>query len=394
MRNLLVGCNPKSDSLKRSEVYVFMRTLFQRKLFLLVVTVGFAVATSAAWAGGSKETSTAMASGTSGGKISILETGSTLLYPLFNIWVPDYTGSHPNVQITTQGTGSGTGIAMASNGTAQIGASDAYMSDALLAQHPGVLNIPLAISAQQINYNLPGLNDKHLRLSGPVLAGIYSGKITNWDDAAIAALNPGVTFPNKAIIPVHRTDGSGDTFIFTQYLSDSTPAWNSSVGSGVSVSWPAVQGGIGAEGNPGMVQALQQNPYAIAYVGVSWLDQTNKAGLGEAKIENKDGNFLMPTPETIGAAAQAGFKGTPADERISLIFEPGANSYPIINYEYALVATKQPSAAMANALKAFLTWALDPNGGESASYLDKVHFQPLPASIIKLSQTQIDKIGS
>ncbi len=367
---------------------------FRHKHLLLSAAVAFAVATAAAWAGGSKEATTAMASGAAGGKISILETGSTLLYPLFNLWVPDYTGSHQNVQITTQGTGSGTGIAMASNGTAQIGASDAYMSEALLTKHPGVLNIPLAISAQQINYNIPGLNSQQLKLSGPVLAGIYGGKITYWDDSAIASLNPGVSLPHNAIIPVHRTDGSGDTFIFTQYLSAASSDWQSSVGAGVSVSWPPVQGGIGAEGNPGMVQALQQNANSIAYVGISWLDQTNKAGLGEAQIENKDGSFLLPTADTINAAAQAGFASTPTDERISLIFEPGANSYPIINYEYALVAKSQPSAAMADALKSFLAWALDPNGGESATYLARVHFQPLPASIIKLSQAQIDQIGS
>ncbi len=325
--------------------------------------------------------------------VALTETGSTLLYPLFQKWSPAYTGLHSNITIQTAGTGSGTGISQAAAGTVSIGASDAYLSSTNLAKTPTLLNIPLAISAQQINYNLPGLNDQHLKLSGPVLAGIYNGKITTWNDPAIAALNPGVNLPSQTIIPVHRTDGSGDTFIFTQYLSDSTPAWSSSVGSGVSVSWPAVQGGIGAEGNPGMVQALQQNPYSIAYVGVSWLDQTDKAGLGEAQVENKAGNFVMPTPETIQAAAQQGFGSTPPDERISLIFEPGASSYPIINYEYAIVQSKQPNPAMAQALKTFLSWALDPNGGEAASYLDKVHFQPLPKSIIKLSQAQIDKIS-
>ena len=245
----------------------------------------------------------AMSANSSGAKVSLLETGSTLLYPLFNLWVPAYTKDNPNVQITTQGTGSGTGISMATNGTAQIGASDAYMSDALLSKNPGMLNIPLAISAQQINYNVPGLNNQHLRLSGPVLAAIYSGQITSWDDPQIAALNPGVNLPHKTIVPVHRTDASGDTFIFSQYLSFSTPKWNNSVGYGTTISWPAVQGGVGANGNPGMVQACQQTPYSIAYIGVSFHEQVAKAGLGTALLKNRAGHFLLPNATTVGAAA-------------------------------------------------------------------------------------------
>jgi phosphate transport system substrate-binding protein len=143
------------------------------------------------------------------GTVNILETGSSLLYPLFNLWVPGYTHVDPGVKITTQSTGSGTGIAQSVAGIAQIGASDAYMSNALMKQHPDMLNIPLAISMQMVNYNLPGLNSRHLKLSGPVLAGIYEGKIRYWDDAQIRGLNPGVHLPHHLIIPVHRSDGSG-----------------------------------------------------------------------------------------------------------------------------------------------------------------------------------------
>lgn len=168
--------------------------------------------------------------------VHMLETGSTLLYPLFNMWVPAYSKAHPEVQITTQGTGSGTGISEASSGIAQIGASDAYMSNAQITQEKGVLNTPLTISSQMINYNLPSLNNIHLNLSGPVLAGIYSGKITYWDDPELKKLNPSVSLPHSAIIPVHCTDGSGDTFIFTQYLSFSTPSWGKGPGYGTTVS--------------------------------------------------------------------------------------------------------------------------------------------------------------
>ena len=144
-------------------------------------------------------------------QITLLETGSTLLYPLFNLWVPDYTKAHPDVKITTQGTGSGTGIAEAISGVAQIGASDAYMADAQIKQNPSILNIPLAISAQTINYNVPGLNKTHLKLDGPVLAGIYDGSIKNWDDPAIKALNTSTNLPPTPIHVVFRGDQSGTT---------------------------------------------------------------------------------------------------------------------------------------------------------------------------------------
>ena len=325
-------------------------------------------------------------------QITLLETGSTLLYPLFNLWVPDYTKAHPDVKITTQGTGSGTGIAEAISGVAQIGASDAYMADAQIKQNPSIVNIPLAISAQTINYNVPGLNNKHLKLDGPVLAGIYDGSIKNWDDAAIKALNPGVKLPNHTIVPIHRTDGSGDTFIFSQYLSFSTPKWNDSVGFGTSISWPAVQGGVGANGNPGMVQACQQTPYSVAYIGVSFHKEIAKAGLGTAMIKNKAGHFLLPTAKTVSAAASGLIAKTPADERLSLVFSDGADSYPIINYEYAIVNTKQANPETAKAIRDFLGWAVETKGGNAAKYLEQVRFIALPARIQELSKAQIAKI--
>ena len=183
-------------------------------------------------------------------QVKLLETGSTLLLPLFNLWAADYQQAHPDVQIGTQGTGSGAGIAQAVSGVVQIGASDAYMSDAQMKSSPGVQNIPLAISSQMVNYNVPGLNDQHLKFSGPVLGAIYEGRVKYWDDPLITQMNPGVSLPHNEIVPVHRTDGSGDTFIFTQYLSFSTPEWSKSAGYGLTVNWPAVQGGVGARAIP------------------------------------------------------------------------------------------------------------------------------------------------
>ncbi len=325
-------------------------------------------------------------------QINILETGSSLLYPLFNLWVPSYAHMHPNVKITTQSTGSGTGISQSIAGIAQIGASDAYLSPAQMRMHSNMMNIPLAISSQMVNYNVPGLNYKHLNLSGPVLAGIYSGKIRNWNDEQIAKLNPGVKLPNHTIIPIHRTDGSGDTFIFTQYLSFSTPSWANSLAYGTSISWPAVPGGLGAVGNPGMVTALTGSPYSIAYIGVSYRQAIDQHHMGTAALENRDGKFVLLTPHTVSSAAAQMVPKTPQNEAVSLIFAPGPDSYPIINYEYAIVSKTQPSAETAAALREFFSWAIRGDGGNAPKYLNPVHFAPLPPSVVKLSQAQIDQI--
>jgi phosphate transport system substrate-binding protein len=353
------------------------KELFMRRSLALALAAFFAFATAGQALAASR----------------LLETGSTLLYPLMNLWVAAYQAENHDVEITTQGTGSGTGISQAIAGTAQIGASDAYMADAQMKSSP-MLNIPLAISAQQINYNIPGLNNVHLNLSGPVLAGIYSGDVKSWADAKIKALNPKIAsrLPDKPIIPIHRADGSGDTFIFTQYLTKSTPSWSNSVGYGTTVSWPSVANAVGATGNPGMVQACQTTPYSIAYIGVSFIDETNKAGLGYAALQNRSGKFVLPTLATIGAAAKALDGQTPKDERMSLIFAPGAESYPIINYEYAIVNPKQSDPSTTPALKKFLSWAIDPNGGQQSRFLDAVHFLPLPETIAKLSRQQIDQV--
>ncbi|MEJ2060646.1 MAG: phosphate ABC transporter substrate-binding protein PstS [Gammaproteobacteria bacterium] len=333
-----------------------------------------------------------MASGMASASVNVLETGSSLVYPLFNLWVPAYARHHADVHITTASTGSGTGQAQSMQGLAQVGASDAYLSNAQMKRKPSMLNIPLAISSQMVNYNVPGLNHKHLKLSGPVLADIYAGKITEWDDARIARMNHGVHLPHHRIIAVHRSDGSGDSFIFTQYLSKSTPWWSKKYSYGTSVSWAPVQGSIGAEGNSGMVDALKNNSYSIAYIGISYKQQINAAHLGEARLKNRDGHFVLPTVRTVKAAAASMVPKTPADQRISLIFAPGKYSYPIINYEYALVDSQQPSKEMADNLRTLLSWAISSRGGNAEHFMKKVHFVPLPSSVAKLSRAQIEKI--
>ena len=324
--------------------------------------------------------------------ITLNETGSSLLYPLFNLWVPAYTRAHPAVQINTASTGSGTGIAQSIEGLVQFGASDAYLSDAQMKKNPEMLNIPVAISSQMINYNLPGLNNVHLKLNGTVVAGMYDGSVRYWDDAALKKLNPGVALPHDLIVTVHRTDGSGDTFMFSQFLSFTDKTWEQKVGYGTSVNWPAVPGAIGANGNPGMVSAVKSTPYSVAYSGVSFQGQTDKDGLGEAMLQNRAGNFVMINETTVPAAAAAMVPKTPRDERISMIYAPGAESYPIINYEYVMVKSRQPNAETAAEIKKFLRWAVSTEGGNSLQFLKQVNFLPLPASARALTLQQINQI--
>ncbi|QMU79941.1 phosphate ABC transporter substrate-binding protein PstS [Streptacidiphilus sp. PB12-B1b] len=322
--------------------------------------------------------------------VSLSETGSTLLYPLFNLWDPAYHQQYSNITVTAQGTGSGTGISQAAAGAVSIGASDAYLSQGQVAKTPGLLNIPLAISAQQINYNIPGYKGA-LKLNGQLLSQIYQGKITNWNDAAIAKLNPGAALPNLKIVPLHRADGSGDTFLFSQYLSkQDASGWGNSIGYGTTISFPSVAAALGEQGNGGMVSGCAKTPGCVAYIGISYLSQTKAQGLGEAMVANASGNYLLPTATTISAEAQAMTAQTPANETLSLINGPAAQGYPIINYEYAIVEAKQASADKAQAVQAFLNWAL--TTGNSATYLDKVNFQPLPSAIVQLSDAQIAKI--
>jgi phosphate transport system substrate-binding protein len=324
--------------------------------------------------------------------ITLSESGSTLLYPLLRAWAGEYHLLYPQLTITTAATGSGAGIAGASAGTVGIGASDAYLSSGDLVKNPSLLNIPLAISAQQVNYNVPGLSPGvHLNLSGSVLAQMYQGLITRWNDRQIASLNPEVTLPDTRVVPLHRADSSGDTFLFTSYLSTHDPAWNSAIGYGTTVAWPSVGGAPAETGNTGMVTGCQVTAGCVAYIGISYLSSALARGLGEAQLANGSGQYLLPTPATINAAVASFVSSTPPNETISMVNGPAAGGYPIVNYEYAIVSTRQPSAARARDIRAFLHWAI--TTGNASSYLDQVRFQPLPAPVVSLSDSQIASIG-
>ncbi len=325
-------------------------------------------------------------------KVALSETGATELYPLMNLWAPAYNAKYPNVSISTGSTGSGAGISQAAAGTVNIGASGAYLSDGDMAAHKGLMNIALAISAEQVNYNLPGVSE-HLKLNGKVLAAMYEGTIKTWNDPQIAALNPGVNLPATPVVPLHRSDGSGDTFVFTQYLSKQDPdGWGKSPGYNTTVDFPAVPGALGENGAGGMVNGCAQTPGCVAYIGISFLDQASQKGLGEAQLGNASGNYLLPDAQSIQAEAAGFAPQTPANQVISLINGPAADGYPMVNYEYAIVYSNQKDPATAQTIQAFLHWVV--TDGSSPSFLDQFHFQPLPAAVAKLSDAQIAKISS
>jgi len=323
--------------------------------------------------------------------VSLTETGSTLLYPLFGAWAAAYHRQFSSVSFTTAATGSGTGIADASSGHADIGASDAFLSSGNLVQNPALLNVPLAIAAQQINYNLPHLGQGvHVRLNGAVLAAMYQGKITSWNDPAIARLNHGITLPAVKVVPFHRAESSGDTFLFTSYLSTDDARWNSAIGYGTTVAWPHAAGARAREGNDGMTTGCAATPGCVAYIGISYLSQALKAGLGEAALQNAAGKFTLPTGQSLRAAVATFVPATPANETISMVNGPAETGYPIVNYEYAIVTRRQQSAAKARDIKAFLHWAI--TTGNAARFLDRVRFEPLPQPVVELADAQIASI--
>lgn len=327
---------------------------------------------------------------------TITESGSGLLYPLAKNWAAAYHQQFPGVTVTTASTGSGKGIALATAGQVDIGASDAYLSSGDLVKNPTLLNIPLTVSAQTVIYNLPGLStNSHVDLTGTVLAGIYDGSITMWNDPAITriGLNKNLNLPAIPIVPIHRSDGSGDTFLFTSYLSTQDLQWDDTIGYGTTAAWPPAPRATPEKGSINTMDACEATPGCIAYNGISYLSQAQASGkIGEAELANFAGKFTLPTATAIQDSVSSFVSITPPNETISMINGPSADGYPIVNYEYAVVSTRQPDAAKASAIKAFLKWVL--TTGNGASYLNTVGFQPLPTALVSLGEEQIAEIGS
>jgi phosphate transport system substrate-binding protein len=294
--------------------------------------------------------------------------GATFPYPIYSKWFDEYAKVDPSVRFNYQSIGSGGGQKQITARTVDFGASDGPMSDENLAKTPGkILHLPTVAGADVITYNLPG--DPKLKLDGDTIVNIFLGNITKWNDPKIAALNPGVDLPDLPVIVVHRSDGSGTTYIFVDYLSSISPVWADSVGKGTSVKWPV---GIGGKGNEGVAGQVKQLSGAVGYVELIYAKQ-NK--MPYADVKNAAGNFITPTIESVTAALATA--KIPDDFRFSMVNAPGDNAYPISGATWLLVYEKQKDAAKGKKLVEFLNWALTKGEG-MASSLD---YASLPATV-------------
>jgi phosphate transport system substrate-binding protein len=296
--------------------------------------------------------------------------GATFPYPIYSKWFSEYSAQHPGVEINYQSIGSGGGIRQVTSGVVDFGASDGPMTDEQLkASKVKIVHIPTVLGAVVPIYNLPGVTTD-LKFSPDVLADIYLGKISNWSDARIAKDNPGVKLPNTDIIVVHRSDGSGTTYIFTDYLSKVSNDWKNSVGKSTAVPWPK---GIGGKGNENVAAMVRQMPGAVGYVELIYALQ-NKIAFGY--IKNASGNWVKGSTEGVTEAA-ASVKQMPADYRVSITNAPGANAYPISSFTWLLIPTPPKDSTNGKVIKDFLGWMLDHGQSETSA----LYYAPLPKSV-------------
>ncbi len=296
--------------------------------------------------------------------------GATFPNPIYSKWFSEYSAQHQGVEINYQAVGSGAGIRQVTAGTVDFGATDGPMSDEQIGSSKiKVQHIPTVLGAVVPIYNLPGVSGE-LKFGQDALAGIYLGKITKWNDPYIAKDNPGVKLPDTDIVVTHRSDGSGTTYIFTDYLSKISPEWKSNVGTNTSISWPK---GLGGKGNEAVAGLVRQLPGSIGYVELIYALQ-NKIPYGQVK--SASGQWIKASIEGVANAAAAA-KQMPADYRVSITNEPGPDVYPISSFTWLLIPTQSQDAAKAKVLKDFLGWMLDHGEGEAAS----LYYAPLPAPV-------------
>lgn len=305
--------------------------------------------------------------------------GATFPYPIYSKWFNEYTKVDPSVRFNYQSIGSGGGQKQILSETVDFGASDGPMSDESLSKAPGkILHIPTVAGADVVTYNLPG--SPKLKLDGTTVANIFLGKITKWNDSAIAEQNSGVSLPDKDIIVVHRSDGSGTTYIFTDYLTSISTDWKEKVGKGTSVKWPA---GLGGKGNEGVSGQVKQSPGAIGYVELAYAKQN---GLPYASMKNSSGNYVDASIESVTAALATAT--IPDDFRFSMVNPPGKDAYPISGATWLLVYQQQKDAAKGKKLVEFLKWAYN-DGEKMAATLD---YAPLPENVQARVLKRIDTI--
>jgi phosphate transport system substrate-binding protein len=319
-----------------------------------------------------------------GGGADLTGAGATFPYPIYSKWFSDYATA-TGVKINYQSIGSGGGVRQISEETVDFGASDGPMSDEELAKAKGgpILHIPTVLGADVITYNVPGVTAV-LKLTPSVIADIFMGRIKKWNDTRLATLNPGVRLPAQDILVVHRSDGSGTTYIFTDYLDKVSPAWHTGVGKGKEVKWPV---GLGGKGNEGVSGQVKQTPGAVGYVELAYAKQNN---LPAALVRNKSGQYIAASVAAVTAAAAGVAQSLPAntDYRLSIVDAPGAQSYPISSFTWLLVYQHQKDAVKGKKLVDFLNWAMT-EGEKTAPTLD---YAPLPAEMVTSVKAKIATI--
>jgi len=319
------------------------------------------------------------------GQTALNGAGATFPYPIYSKWFSEYHKVHSDIQINYQSIGSGGGIRQVTEGTVDFGARDMPMTDEQLKDAQSklkttVLNIPTVLGADVPAYNVPGVTGE-VKFTPDVLAGIFLGKISNWNDPAIAKANPDIKFPNQEIFVVHRSDGSGTTFIWTDYLSKVSPEWKTSVGSGTSVKWPK---GLGGKGNEGVAGSIRQLPGSIGYVELIYAEQ-NKITYGS--VRNSAGSFVKASLESVTAAAGSAPK-MPADFRVSITNAPGKDAYPISSFTWLLIPGQSKDAGKGKVLADFLNWMVS-DGQKMTSSLS---YAPLPENVAAKVKDTIKQI--
>jgi phosphate transport system substrate-binding protein len=355
------------------------------KALKLAVFVLFA----AACAKEGNNSSTASSTSSSSGSVDLTGAGATFPYPIYSKWFDLYAKA-TGVKINYQSIGSGGGIRQLSEGTVDFGASDSPMSDAEMAKAKfgPILHIPTVLGAVVITYNIPALSVP-LDLTPQAIADIFTGKITKWNDARIASLNPTLSLPSSDILVVHRSDGSGTTYIFTDYLTTAVPSWKAGPGKGKEVNWPV---GLGAKGNEGVAGQVKQTPGAIGYVELAYAKQNR---LPIAAVKNKAGKFVIASVPAVTAAAAGVAKTLPAntDFRVSVVDAPGPDAYPISSFTWILVYQHQSDPVKGKKLVDFLNWALTYGEPEAAS----LDYAPSPSEMsprVKAKVATIDLSGA